>query len=64
MGKDNLVLGKAMHSQEKPDNAQRRGGKVVWPEDEELDEYEDSPIAYSHQSRSKSSFRLSEMQLL
>jgi hypothetical protein len=42
------VLTKATHTQEKPDTVQRRGGKVVWPEYEELEEYKDSPIAYSH----------------
>lgn len=48
-GKEDFALREATHTPEKKDSTQRRGGKVVWPEEDELEEYEDSPIAYSHQ---------------
>ncbi|WQF81933.1 hypothetical protein CDEST_06947 [Colletotrichum destructivum] len=47
-GKEDFTLKGASHSSEKKDSSMRRGGKVVWPEEDELEEYEDSPIAYSH----------------
>ncbi|RDA88821.1 hypothetical protein CP532_5515 [Ophiocordyceps camponoti-leonardi (nom. inval.)] len=47
-GKDDFILEEAVCRQEKPDETPRAEGKVVWPKDEELIEYKDSPIAYSH----------------
>ncbi|KFH41450.1 hypothetical protein ACRE_078400 [Hapsidospora chrysogenum ATCC 11550] len=47
-GKEDFALKQATHSQEKKDSTPRRGGKVVWPDEAELEEYADSPIAYSH----------------
>jgi hypothetical protein len=47
-GKEDFVLNVATHSQEKEDITPRRGAKVVWPSEDELEEYVDSPIAYSH----------------
>jgi len=49
-GKENLVLKDATHTAEKKDSTPRRGGRVVWPNEEELEEFVDSPIAYSHLS--------------
>jgi hypothetical protein len=50
-GKEGFVLKEATHTPEKADNI-RRGGpqsdKIVWPPEELLEEYEDSPIGYSH----------------
>jgi hypothetical protein len=49
--KEDFVLKEATHTPEKADNI-RRGGpqsdKVIWPSEEVLEEYEDSPIDYSH----------------
>lgn len=47
-GKEDFTLKEASHSQEKKDSTMRRGGKAVWPDEDELEEYEDSPVAYSH----------------
>ncbi|PWY91864.1 hypothetical protein BO94DRAFT_533310 [Aspergillus sclerotioniger CBS 115572] len=50
-GKEDFVLKTATHTPEKTDATPRggkRSGKVVWPAEELLEEYEDSPIAYSH----------------
>ncbi|KAK2005683.1 hypothetical protein LZ32DRAFT_596750 [Colletotrichum eremochloae] len=47
-GKEDFILKEATHSAEKNDSIQRRGGKVVWPDEDELEEYEYSPIGYSH----------------
>ncbi|KAF7182863.1 hypothetical protein CNMCM7691_002607 [Aspergillus felis] len=50
-GKENFVLKEATHTPEKADGTPRggkRSGKVVWPAEELLEEYADSPIAYSH----------------
>ncbi|KAF2850917.1 hypothetical protein T440DRAFT_423722 [Plenodomus tracheiphilus IPT5] len=49
-GKEDFTLKEATHTPEKKDATPRRGGKVVWPEEGELEEFEDSPIAYSHLS--------------
>ncbi|KAJ5485475.1 hypothetical protein N7539_005463 [Penicillium diatomitis] len=50
-GKEDFTLKEATHTSEKADNT-RRGGplsdKVVWPPEEFLEEYKESPIAYSH----------------
>jgi hypothetical protein len=50
---EDFVLKEATHALEKADNI-RRGGpnseKVVWPPEELLEEYKDSPIGYSHLS--------------
>lgn len=52
-GKEDFALKEATHTSEKADST-RRGGprsdKVVWPPEEFLEEYEDSPIGYSHLS--------------
>ncbi|PYI30887.1 hypothetical protein BP00DRAFT_475895 [Aspergillus indologenus CBS 114.80] len=50
-GKEDFVLRDATHTPEKWDGTPRGGknsGKVVWPPEEDLEEYLDSPIAYSH----------------
>ncbi|GKZ52054.1 hypothetical protein AbraIFM66951_010162 [Aspergillus brasiliensis] len=50
-GKEDFVLKKATHDPEKVDSTPRGGrksGKVVWPAEEFLEEYVDSPIGYSH----------------
>ncbi|ODA83066.1 hypothetical protein RJ55_01575 [Drechmeria coniospora] len=47
-GPGDFILEEATHSPEKKDSTRRRGGKVVWPREEDLEEYVDSPIAYSH----------------
>ncbi|KAL3481024.1 hypothetical protein BJX99DRAFT_254005 [Aspergillus californicus] len=50
-GKEDFVLKKATHRSEKPDDTTRGGrksGKVVWPAEDLLVEYADSPIGYSH----------------
>ncbi|RMD44834.1 hypothetical protein DV735_g420, partial [Chaetothyriales sp. CBS 134920] len=50
-GKNNFTLVRATHGNEKPDDTPRGGrdsGAVVWPKEEDLVEYKDSPIAYSH----------------
>ncbi|KAM3523123.1 hypothetical protein MY4038_008320 [Beauveria bassiana] len=52
-GKDDYVLKLATHGKAKRDDTPRgRKGKVVWPKngpaDDELEEYEGGPIAYSH----------------
>lgn len=51
-GKENFSLMEATHSPEKGDSTPRGGkksGKVVWPVKEgALEEYVNSPIAYSH----------------
>lgn len=47
-GKEEFVLKEATHSSLKKDSTQRRGGKAVWPDEDELEEYEDTPIGYSH----------------
>ncbi|KAI1423174.1 hypothetical protein F5Y12DRAFT_716536 [Xylaria sp. FL1777] len=49
-GKEDFALKEVTHSMEKKDSSSRRRGKVVWPEEYELEEYKDSPIAYSHLS--------------
>lgn len=49
--KDDFVLKEATHAPEKADDTPRGGrksGKVVWPPINELEEYVDSPIGYSH----------------
>lgn len=50
-GKEDFALVKATHTTEKTDRT-RRGGKnsnkVVWPMEELLEEFKDSPIAHSH----------------
>ncbi|KAK2762654.1 hypothetical protein FQN54_000827 [Arachnomyces sp. PD_36] len=50
-GKEDFVLKEATHTPEKKDGTPRggkRSGKVVWPSEDLLEEYSDSPIAYSH----------------
>ncbi|KAL1859078.1 hypothetical protein VTK73DRAFT_7597 [Phialemonium thermophilum] len=50
-GKEEFRLINATHTPEKSDFTPRGGknsGKVVWPEWDELEEYVDSPIGYSH----------------
>ena len=47
-GKEDFTLKHATHSPEKRDGTQKRGGKAVWPGEDQLEEYVDSPIAYSH----------------
>ncbi|EEQ34592.1 hypothetical protein McanMca71_002445 [Microsporum canis] len=50
-GKEDFVLKEASHTPQKADNTPRGGkdsGKVVWPQEKFLEEYVDSPIAYSH----------------
>jgi hypothetical protein len=47
-GKEDFTLRKATHTQEKKDTTKRRGDKVVWPPEHRLEEWQDSPIAYSH----------------
>ncbi|EFE38191.1 hypothetical protein TRV_07156 [Trichophyton verrucosum HKI 0517] len=50
-GKRDFVLKEATHASPKPDNTPRGAkdsGKVVWPQEHHLEEYVDSPIAYSH----------------
>lgn len=50
-GKQDFVLKEATHTPEKADTTSRGGkgsGKIVWPEADLLEEYADSPIAYSH----------------
>ncbi|GLA50036.1 hypothetical protein AnigIFM63604_006052 [Aspergillus niger] len=50
-GKEDFTLKEATHTPEKADDT-RRGGpksdKVVWPPEEFLEEFVDSPIGYSH----------------
>ncbi|KAL4934186.1 uncharacterized protein BDV17DRAFT_248553 [Aspergillus undulatus] len=50
-GKEDFALKEATHTSEKADST-RRGGprsdKIVWPAEELLEEYKDSPIGYSH----------------
>lgn len=49
--KDTFVLKEAVCREVKPDDTPRGpidSEKVVWPSDMELDEYKDSPVAYSH----------------
>lgn len=51
ISKDNYTLLEGTHAPEKSDSFPRGGkgsGKVVWPSEDLLEEYEDSPIAYSH----------------
>lgn len=43
-----FTLKHATHSSEKKDSTPKRGGKAVWPDEDQLEEYVDSPIAYSH----------------
>ncbi|KAI0415332.1 hypothetical protein F5X98DRAFT_365280 [Xylaria grammica] len=50
-GKDDFALREAAHSHAKMDSTPKQGGKIVWPSRDELEEYVDSPIAYSHLSR-------------
>ncbi|KAF9885155.1 hypothetical protein FE257_000681 [Aspergillus nanangensis] len=50
-GKEDFTLRAATHTPEKQDKTPRGGkksGKVVWPSEALLEEYVDSPIAYSH----------------
>ncbi|KAL6709555.1 hypothetical protein ACN47E_001490 [Coniothyrium glycines] len=47
-GKEDFVLKDATHTPEKKDSTPKYGGKVVWPSEDELEEFQDSPIAYSH----------------
>lgn len=50
-GKQEYTLTKATHTPEKADGIKRGGPKsrkVVWPDEESLEEYTDSPIGYSH----------------
>lgn len=50
-GKEEFTLSEATHTPEKADKTPRggkRSGKIVWPADEQLEEYVDSPIAYSY----------------
>lgn len=49
--KEDFTLVDAVHSQEKSDKTIRGGKdseKIVWPAEGGLEEYVDSPIAYSH----------------
>ncbi|EQL27858.1 hypothetical protein BDFG_09338 [Blastomyces dermatitidis ATCC 26199] len=49
--KEDFVLNEATHTPEKEDKTPRGGrgsGKVVWPAEDLLEEYVDSPIGYSH----------------
>lgn len=51
ISKDNYTLLEGTHMPEKSDSFPRGGkdsGKVIWPSEDLLEEYEDSPIAYSH----------------
>jgi len=48
-GREDFTLVYATHAPEKPDWTPRGGkssGKIVWPDEEHLEEYVDSPIAY------------------
>ena len=50
-GKENFTLTESTHAPEKSDSTPRGGkksGKVVWPVKGKLEEYVNSPIAYSH----------------
>ncbi|KAI1905539.1 hypothetical protein LOZ12_006742 [Ophidiomyces ophidiicola] len=50
-GKEDFVLKEAVHTDEKNDDHPRGGknsDKVVWPNNNDLEEYVNSPIAYSH----------------
>lgn len=53
-GKEDFILKEATHTPEKQDSTPRRGGKVVWPNEDDLEEFVDSPIAYSHLPQSGS----------
>ncbi|UDD60631.1 hypothetical protein AFCA_008021 [Aspergillus flavus] len=49
--KEEYILQKATHTPEKADDTPRgrpKEEKVVWPPMDQLEEYEDSPIGYSH----------------
>ncbi|EER42741.1 conserved hypothetical protein [Histoplasma capsulatum var. duboisii H88] len=49
--KEDFILNEATHTPEKEDRTPRGGrgsGKVVWPAEDLLEEYVDSPIGYSH----------------
>ncbi|KAL2369196.1 hypothetical protein RJ035_005401 [Blastomyces gilchristii] len=49
--KEDFVLNEATHTPEKEDKTPRGGrgsGKIVWPAEDLLEEYVDSPIGYSH----------------
>lgn len=56
-GKENFTLMEATHSPEKGDSTpwdEKKSGKVVWPVKEgALEEYVNSPIAYSHLPKQK-----------
>lgn len=50
VGKETFTLREASHSLEKQDSTHKRSGKVIWPDEDELEEYPNSPIAYAHLS--------------
>lgn len=50
-GRESFALVESTHGSEKPDDTPRGpkpSEKVVWPEEEDLLEYKESPIGYSH----------------
>ena len=50
-GREDFELTEATHTSEKPDSTWwgRKGStKIVWPKEADIEEYKDSPIAYSH----------------
>lgn len=49
-GKEDFHLKEASHTPEKKDEALKSNAKVVWPENSELEEWNDNPIGYSHLS--------------
>ena len=57
-GKEDFCLKEATHTPEKKDSTSRREGKVVGPDEDELKEYEGSPITYSHLPQSELSVGL------
>ncbi|KAG5931393.1 hypothetical protein E4U53_001800 [Claviceps sorghi] len=50
-GRDDFILKEAIHMPEKPDDTIKADGKVVWPAENKMEEYEDSPIGYCHLSQ-------------
>lgn len=47
-GKVDYTLKYASAAPEKADSIVKSGTKFVWPNEEDLEEWQDSPIAYSH----------------
>jgi hypothetical protein len=46
-GKEDFSLKDATHTPEEKDSTPKANGKEVWPDWEDLEKYENSPIAYS-----------------